>query len=39
MVMEQNDAWAVAWRYLSPETGERVCDDNPVDALKLAALT
>ena len=39
MMMEQNDEWAVARRYMSLETIESVCDDNLVDAVTLAALT
>ena len=39
MMMEQNDEWAVARRYMTLGTIESVCDDKLVDAVKLAALT
>ena len=39
MMMEQNDEWAVARRYMSLEAIESVCDDALVDAVKLATLT
>ena len=38
-MIEQNDEWVVARRYMSLETVESVCDDDRVDAVKRAALT
>ena len=39
MMMEQNDEWAIARRYMTLETMSGVCDDQAVDAVKLAALS
>ena len=39
MMMEQNDEWAIARRYMTLETMGSVCDGQLVDAVKLAALT
>ena len=38
-MMEQNDEWAIARRYMTLETIGNVCDDQRVDAVALAALT
>ena len=39
MMMEQNDEWAIARRYMTLETMSGVCEDQAVDAVALAALT
>ena len=39
MMMEQNDEWAIARRYMTLETMGSVCEDRAVDAVALAALT
>lgn len=38
MMMEQNDEWAIARRYVTLETIGDVCEDQRVDTVKLAAL-
>ena len=39
MMMEQNDEWAIARRYMTLETMAGVCEDRAVDTVALAALT
>ena len=38
LMMEQNDEWAIARRYMTLETMGNVCDDQRVDTVALAAL-
>jgi putative transposase len=38
LMLEQNDEWAITRRYMTLETVAAICDTNPMDPAKIAAL-
>lgn len=38
LMLEQNDEWAVTRRYMTLETVQQVCEDNIMDAVKIASI-
>ena len=38
LMLEQNDEWAVTRRYMTLETVQQVCQDNIMDAAKIASI-
>jgi hypothetical protein len=37
-MLEQNDEWAITRRYMTLETVAAICDTDPMDPAKIAAL-
>ena len=38
LMLEQNDEWAITRRYMTLETVAAICDTDPMDPAKIAAL-